>query len=895
MVGPRLAVPPHLWETSLTRWTTRSTSLLVRRTPPRHLVRAALVAIGVSCAANPAGAAFTDATAAYGLVVPDGMSYSSGWMDFDGDGVQDLYIGNHFLGPSDLFRGLPGGGFVEDSEQFGTGNSDRHDQLWGDFDNDGAPDQYISHGAGYPGTQDKELFWNRGNSTFEEGAGAAGVTDEVGRGREITLADFDNDGWLDIFVTNDFRAGFPKPNRLFMNDHDGTFTQAPNVDALFVTRIHCAGADYDGDGDTDLAVSTPQFQNGELYRNQGNGTFVDATVSAFPGLSLPLKQAQGLSWADYDDDGDLDLLACGGNYPFWDFAALEGDSLRFYAACDPAETKSLRITTAADSVTFFGERSDFGALPCYFGSGGSSSTSYPFAASMSGIAGTPPAILTSADGIFLWSAHAGGGLDSLYVVIRAPLGETRDIGGHVKTVGAPISSWVKDSFDTPPPFTVADWRNRLYRNDGNGTFTEVTASAFAVNDPRTCASGAAWADYDNDGRLDVYIANSGTVETKNQPDQLYRNNGDGTFAEIGAAEGIQGPIAGMTDGGAWGDANDDGFLDLFVNNGAEHPPFGIGPRQLFVNAPNANHWIMLELQGIASNGSGIGARARFVGATGTRWRHHLGESDNGYAPFFGLHVGLGEDAICDSVQIFWPSGQVDTHLAVAADSRWFAIEGEPLRPLENPTLVLGVTALADTVSQDADIPLSIPLSNAGGAAVHWTATIEDCAGQPAPWMILDRMSGPLWPGSTPDLLLTIDPSPLALGAHCGRVVFNSNSIAGPDTVNIDILVVSPGATGAPVPGEFPSQFELARPSPNPARGGARTVLSLPRAADIEVSVYDLAGHRVRSLLAGRREAGFHSIVWDGRDERGRRTAPGAYFLRAVLGSETRTRKLILLD
>lgn len=842
----------------------------------------------------PTRAAFTELGSSLSLVGPHSMSYAGGWVDADGDGTHDLYAGNHWRGPADFYRCLPNGTFEEDDEQYGTGNSDRHDQIWGDFDNDGAPDQYISHGAGYPGTQANELFWNRGNSQFLEGAGPAGVQDEFGRGREITLADFDDDGWLDIYICNDFRAGFPKPNRLYFNNSDGTFTQHPNVDNVFVTRIHCAAADYDGDGLPDLAVSTPQFQNGELYRNLGGGSFVDVTASAFPGIPLPLKQAQGLSWADYDDDGDVDLLACGGNFPFWDYAALEGDSVRFYVSCDPTESKSIRMVTSADSVTIYGAKSDFQALNCFYGGAGAGSSTFPLKLSLAEVSDVPPAILGNAEGIFVWSKPAGADSDSLYLVIRGGPSAIVEIGGDIRTNAPGIISWTKDSFDPKPPFATADWKNRLFRNEGNGTFAEVTATAFDVNPSDVCASGAAWGDYDNDGDLDVYVANQGTVETKNQADYLYRNNDDGTFTEVGAVEGVQGSTEGMTDGGAFGDYNGDGALDLFVYHGAEYPPFAVGPREMFRNEGNSNHWMILELQGIVSNGSGIGARLRFVSPSGVQYRHVLGESDNGYSNFNGVHVGFGGDAVCDTLTVEWPSGQVDTHLGVAADTKWFAIEGEGLRPLANPQLVLGTTAHADTVAQGVLAGFTIPLSNSGGAAAHYSTAVSECSGAPAPWLTVTHAAGALWPGTAPIADVSIDTSGLPFGPHCARIVYTSNSAASPDTVNIDLLVVDPASTGV---GDrpLPTEFAVSPPRPNPARGVSRVELALPRSASVEVTVFDVAGHLVRRLAEGVYPAGYHALTWDRQDSRGRRVGPGAYFVRAKAGTAAGVQKLIVLD
>jgi hypothetical protein len=861
-----------------------------------HCKSAALALFLLASLAEAASAAFTDTTVQYGISIAPTMSYAASCPDYNGDGIDDLYVGNHWKGPADLYFGLFSGGLIEDSEQYGSGNSDRHDQVWGDFDNDGAPDQYISHGAGWPGTQEKELFWNLGNSVFLEGAAAAGVDDEFGRGREATLADFNNDGWLDFFTVNDFRPGFPRPNRLWWNNGNKTFSEAANDSAVYVTRIHCSSADYNLDGYPDIAVSTPQFQNGELYRNNGNGTFSDVTVSAFPGISLPLKQAQGLSWADYDNDGDLDLFAVGGNTPMWDYCALEADSIRFHAPLEPAETKTVQMITDARTMSLFAAKSDFSALVCYFGGSGASTTTFPMTVSTTTLDGVPPAILTDAYGVFMWSAEKTATLDSIYVVIRGPVSANIEIGGDVQPLDGTILSWEKGNFPPPPPFTVANWTDRLYRNNGNGTFTEVTSTAFApgANSDRANGAGATWADFDNDGWIDVFVANEGTIEIANQPDYLFRNNGNGTFTEVAATQGVQGPSVGMSDGGAWGDLNNDGFLDLFVNHGAEFPPFGIGSRYLYINTPNANHWLKLELQGIQSNGSGIGARLRFKCATGTRWRTMLGETDVGYGGPMAIHVGLGADTVCDSLQIFWPSGQIDTHVDVAADTKYFAIEGQPLRLLANPHLVLETTAVADTISQAEAKTFPIHLSNSGGAAVHYTVEIKNCAGQPTPWLTISPNFGAIWPGSTPTLTLAANPASLPFGPQCAYVIFHSNDGADADTVNVNLLIYDPNATGVET-SATPTRFELENPRPNPMSHDSRTVLALPRQTVVEVAVFDLAGHRVKSLLQGTQPAGYHALTWDGRDERGRRSSPGVYFVRAVAGAESRSRKLILLD
>jgi hypothetical protein len=194
-------------------------------------------------------------------------------------------------------------------------------------------------------------------------------------------------------------------------------------------------------------------------------------------------------------------------------------------------------------------------------------------------------------------------------------------------------------------------------------------------------------------RIDLYVSTSGNVETGNVPNWLYRNDGDGTFTEVAAAEGVW-HDAGLTDGACWADVNGDGFLDLFVDNGAEHPPFGVGPRELFVNPGNANHWIEVQLRGIVSNGSGIGARVRFVTGASVQWRWRLGESDNCFSDQTTLHAGLAAATSVDSLQVLWPSGAVDSYAGLAAYHRYWAIEGQALHVLGDPRL----SASPDTVT-----------------------------------------------------------------------------------------------------------------------------------------------------------------------------------------------------
>jgi hypothetical protein len=830
-------------------------------------------------------AAFTESAVSFGVASGDSMSYVAGFVDYDGDFDPDFFVTNHWKSDAEFYRNEGGTVFVEKSGHFTAPDRDRHDMLWGDLDNDGDPDQYILHGAG-PDGHDNELYWNEGQGVLIDGAAGAGVEDPEGRGREVTFADFNGDHLLDMFVVNDLRDGFTRPSALFWNQGNQTFLRHPNDSLIFRSRQHVSSADFDLDGDVDLITTDPPWVEGEFWRNDGSW-WVDATASIFPGITLPLGQAQGLSWCDYDNDGDLDLFTCGGNRGVWDHAAVDGDSLRWYLESDPGLYKGLTLTTDGDSVTIDAHKSDYKSVAVWYGGGGDSTATYPATFALADIGGEPPDLTGGSQGVFLWSVA-----DTVRLESGGPGSAPLNVGGSLRENGSGFVV-VATSQDPPPPYSLQNWSNRLFRNEGNGTFSEVTALAFAVNDSTFNSKGAAWGDYDNDGWPDLYVSNGGTVATGNQTNYLYRNNGNGTFTDVAATEGVVGASRGMTDGAAWADVDGDGFLDLYVDNGAEHPPFGVGPRELFMNTPNGNHWLSLRLRGLTSNGSGIGARVRVVTASGVQWRTRLGESDNCYSNDHAIHVGLGSDTMADTVQVHWPSGHIDTYENVLADARYVAVEFKPLRPAQNPHLTVLTGDIFDTILDGETQDYSVAIDNFGGLAADWVARYEDCAGQPVGWASMDPESSTVFPGGTTPLTLTIDTDGLATGSYCTKVIFESNSFQGPDTLRVTVNVTLP--VGADPGTVAPDRFGLSLPRPNPSRGALEVVLAMPAAGPASVELFDVAGRRVTSLLSGTQPAGYHAVRWDARDGRGRRVGAGVYFVRAHSRGEISLRKLVLLE
>lgn len=453
--------------------------------------------------------------------------------------------------------------------------------AWGDYDNDGFLDLFVVN-FGYTGTN--TLYHNNRDGSFSRIQGRAPV-DQSGGGHGCAWADFDNDGFLDLYV-----AGLLTTNRLYRNRGDGTFDRmvvaaSGSIASDNARSVSAAWADFDRDGNIDLFVANgalgPSLTD-FLYRNLGDGRFSNIAPSG--GLNQALPSTQG-TWADIDGDGHLDLFvthyANVGNYIYRN----QGDG-------------SFQVISNGTVLT---ER---------LNSVGSA-----------------------------WGDYDNDGDLDLFVVNR--------------TLSGPLQ------------------KNVLYRNTGGGVFEKITTGSIVtdVGVFNTCA----WVDYDNDGFLDMFVVNEGSRN------RLYHNNGDGTFERV-----TQGRI--VTDianssGATWGDYDNDGFLDLFVANG------GITDAEasfLYHNDGNTNHWIKLRCVGTISNRSAIGAIIRATsmirGKLQTQMRQISGGDGWLAQNALDVSIGFGDATQIDVLRIEWPSGLVQEYRSVELDQTLIVEEPALLRP-----------------------------------------------------------------------------------------------------------------------------------------------------------------------------------------------------------------------
>ncbi len=485
------------------------------------------------------------------------------------------------------------------------------------------------------------------------------------------FADYDNDGDLDIYITN----GSTLPNVLYRNNGDGTFTDvahAAGVDHKGFA-MGCSFGDYDDDGDLDLYV-TNYYEPNTFFRNNGDGTFTDVTRETRTG-----DTRWGISspFADYDNDGDLDLYVI--NY------------IRFHPSLAPEEFKL--VQRPEENMLLAPEPYDPEGNVLYRNNG---------------------------DGTFTDVTDEGGVADREGKGLGATFGDYDNDGDLDLYLGNDIT------------------RNKLYQNNGDGTFTDVSFLE-GIDDPRS-GMGADWGDYDNDGDLDLILgyfkhqknalfknnlpsnipstievmanfddvslaagfgepstmmvtwgmgfldydndgyldifAANGHIKSDDVdltvcigfPDFLFHNNGDGTFMNVSNNTGAYFHKAYSGRGTAFGDYDNDGDLDILVLNNNE-------PAILLRNdGGNQNNWLHIKLVGTKSNRDGIGARVTLTAGGLTQIREVVAGSSVMSQSSLEVEFGLGNNTKAERIHIRWPSGIVQTLKDVPANQLITVIE-----------------------------------------------------------------------------------------------------------------------------------------------------------------------------------------------------------------------------
>ena len=501
-------------------------------------------------------------------------------------------------------------------------------------------------------------------------------------GNGVALFDYNNDGYLDAFFVSGTRlqsfSDSDKPtNRLYRNDGHGRFIDVTESAGLIQTgwgQGVCVG-DYDNDGFDDMLV-TYLGQN-VLYRNNGDGTFSNVTVQA--GLKNETNRwGTGCSFLDYDRDGKLDLFVA--NYVDFDMKATpkpgDGKYCQWRGVpvmCGPRGLKGttnqlfhnegqgiFKDVSVSSGITSVGERYSLSVTPLDFDEDGW--------VDIYVAVDSRPSILyrNNRDGTFKDVAMLAGVAVSEDGREQAGMGTAAgdfDGDGH--------QDLVKTNF-------IGDTAN-LYQNGGNGTFSDWVHTAGLAMNTRFLGWGVALLDYDNDGLLDLFMVNGHVYpeveaiypdEPYRQPRVLFRNVGKGRFTDVSASTGTDIVERHSGRGLAVGDFDNDGDLDIFVNNMNEPPSL------LENRGGNSNHFLSIKTVGTQSNRNGLGTLIT-ISVSG---RTQIAEVRSGSSFMSNndlrMHFGLNQAQQADWLELKWPSGRVERIKDIKTNQFITVVEGK---------------------------------------------------------------------------------------------------------------------------------------------------------------------------------------------------------------------------
>jgi len=504
-------------------------------------------------------------------------------------------------------------------------------------------------------TQSAGIHFTHNNAAF----GKKFLPETMGPG--VAFIDYDNDGWPDIFLVNgmDWPGHVQKHStpKLYHNNHDGTFTDVTHKAGLDVEMMGMGVAvgDYDNDGYDDLFVTA--YGQSHLFHNNGNGTFTDVTQKA--GLLGPKEFSTSAAWVDYAKDGHLDLVVA--NYVQWSpetdlYCTLDGKSKSY---CTPESYKgtSVRLWHNRGNGTFEDATQKAGL-------GEPTSKTLGVAVLDFDNDGWPDLLFSNDTQPNKLYRNSGNGTFAEKAVV-AGIAFSED-GVARAGMGVDAADYDHSGF---PSLLITNFSNQmlsLYHNEGKGLFVdEAPRSEIGRASLLTLGFGCFFFDYDLDGWPDVLVAN-GHIDADIQrvqanvkyamPPHLFRNVGKGKFKEVTNSLGPAFASPRVGRGAAYADINNDGRLDLLLSTNG-------GTAYLFRNEAHggaaSNRSLRIKLVGTRSNRDGIGATVKLNAAGETQTQMLRSGSSYLSASELVLTFGLAHNEKADTIEIRWPSGQID--------------------------------------------------------------------------------------------------------------------------------------------------------------------------------------------------------------------------------------------
>ncbi len=736
-------------------------------------------------------------------------------------------------------------------------------------------------------------------------------SNEGGDSRSVSWIDYNNDGYLDLHVTNGSAA--TANNFLYKNNGNGTFTKITDLWVLqdFGSFDGASWADYDNDGSLDVMAVTWYGQQNSLHR-QYKGKFEKITHGD---VAAAFSYSETASWGDFNNDGYVDLYVTNSAGPLANFLYRNNG--------DGTMTK---IDAGSATSDGFPSRS---ADWCDFNNDGK---------------------------LDLFVANEANNVNTLYW--NTGNGTfTRDNSSIFTTdLGNSFGSSVGD-IDNDGDFDifVANNGNQkafLYRNNGNGTFTKVTDDAAVQQNENSV--GSAFGDLDNDGDLDLIVTNA-FVNGQLLANRMYRNNGSGSFTRVDT--GIIANDLGWSYGVAFGDYDRDGDLDVAM---ASCYGESLQKNALYRNEGNSNAWLTVKLTGTVSNRSAIGATVKAKATIDGKqvWQLRQVSGQSGYCgQTLESHFGFGAATVIDSLVVKFPSGKTVVQTNVSPKQVLSISEPVPagyLRAAFVTDSTLGrdrmtvqfsdisVVDPADPVTSwqwDFDNNGSVDATTKDASFLYsapgtYTVRLRIANGTGADTMIAHQLVRVLRPKSSPVLTSSFPSGADTSIAKNGKVNFRVNIIDTSDspvtyvwkrnsavvgsstntysytssqflpaprvdtfsvTISNDFFSIQRtwlinilNTTSSVREDRMVPTNQLAQNYPNPFNPVTIIEFALEKESNVTMRLYDSVGRELRTLVRGKFGSGRHRIEFDGSD-----LSSGTYFYKLVSDSFSETKKLIL--
>ena len=844
-----------------------------------------------------------------------GESWGNAWGDFDGDGYLDLWATNHKHKPS-LYRNNGDGTFTDIIDEVWDANpyADTHGVAWADFDNDGDQDLIVLSGSGggrsnNTNPKQKNHFYINQAGQLHNRAAEVNIDLPLLRGRSPLWFDSNSDGNLDLLLTGVLREdgdGNLVTSFLFQQMRMGTFMNT-GLHAGFNFQKSAAFAqlsDITDDGNVDLIVASGPYP-GAVFQVAPTGQFEEITDRAgFPSIS----SVQDATFADVNGDLLPDVILARDVYRSY-INAIDDNMLKLYIRNNQGE-KGMRFS--ADSDIYFEIYSVWEPRLSLISIGESGHDVQQFDGEFSGadpernVASfkfqlspeDPRAVgLKPRPEFDLFGIYIGYDPDTKqWTLLYHKSSHTNNWTGFEAVISAqtPILNVEPIDFDLSElfynPESVILVKNTKLSNSKN---QKQFKSISLFSDGRSVAAG----DFDNDMDVDVYLVRSSSAG--NLPNQLYENQGDGTFIQLVGINDAEGSKQGRGQSVTMADYDRDGYLDLFVTNGRGAYPFNEGPDQLLRNIGDGNNWLQIDLQGTVSNRDGIGAR---LFATTPDGKTQLRENGGGIhwcqQDQKRIHFGLAQNEKVSELIINWPSGIVQKLTNIPANQVLRVVEKDVSKAYHSDVNQDGQVDLLDILIVVTHFGESPPLNARADTNKDGQVDLQDLI---SIIKVIEEneksAAAPVLKSRT--VQATNDISKLLSEADIILIYsfYEKLEEISADATQIELVKRFLRKLFGHV--EEPLVTKLYANYPNPFNPETWIPYQLAEDTEVTIRIYNAAGQVVRTVFSGHQASGYYldrsrAAYWDGRNELGEQVASGVYIYELTTPTFKQTKRLVIV-